>query len=299
VKKKVSVGSAAYCFGPYAINPVPIKTVIEEVGKMGFDGISLGGFKPHVHPDLYPTRDDRKRLVRMIKSNNLEVVEYGADLWSLNSLTQTDDYFKLFEKFKEFVVDCGFTMMRIDSGAPPILPDDMSYETALGKVTDLFCKVSDEAEREGITILWEFEPGFIFNKPSEVIEIYKNVNRKNFKILLDTCHANMCAVVGARQLGEKETLKGGVIEFIEMLKDKIGLVHLIDSDNTLHDDDTSTHTPFGLGVLNFEEIIPEILKAGYAEKWWVIDLCFWPNAWEVTRQCKEFVDKLNNKYCVD
>jgi sugar phosphate isomerase/epimerase len=297
--KKVSVGSAVFAFGPYARNPIPLKIIIEKLGKMGFDGISLGGFKPHAHPDLYPTMNDRKHLVRTIKNNNLEVAEYGPNLWGINSLTQTDDYFKLFNKFKEFVVDCGFTMIRIDSGAPPILPENMSYKTALEKVVDLFCKVSDEVEREGIKIVWEFEPGFIFNKPSEIIEIYENVNRKNFKILLDTCHANMCAVVGARQMGEKETLKGGVIEFIEMLKGKIGLVHLIDSDNTLHDNETSTHAPFGLGVLNFDEIIPNILKAGYTEKWWVIDLCFWPNAWKLVRQCKEFVDKLNDKYCID
>ena len=214
----------------------------------------------------------------------------------MNSLTQTDEYIKLFDRFNNFAVDCGFTMVRIDSGSPPILPVGMGYQTALNRSIDIFQIISDKAAREGITILWEFEPGFIFNKPSEVIEIFKSVDRKNFKILLDTCHANMCAVVGARQLGEKEILKGGVVEFIEMLKDKIGLVHLIDSDNTLHNDDTSTHAPFGLGILNFDEIIPEILKANYEENWWVIDLCFWPDAWEVTKQSKEFVDKLNKKY---
>ena len=295
--KKVSVGSWAYCFGPYEKNPIPLKEVLEGVAKMGYDGISLGGFKPHAHPDLFPSKDDRKRLVKMIKDHNLEIAEYGVDLWSLNSLTQTDEYLKLFDKFKNFAVDCGFMMVRIDSGSPPILPDGMDYDTAFSRIVENFQTMSYRAAKEGITILWEFEPGFIFNKPSEILKIYNNVDRKNFKILLDTCHANMCAVVGARQLGEKEVLKGGVVEFISMLKDKIGLVHLIDSDNTLHNDDTSTHAPFGLGFLNFDEIIPAILNANYEEKWWVIDLCFWPDAWEVTKQCKEFVDRLNKKYC--
>jgi sugar phosphate isomerase/epimerase len=295
--KKVSVGSWAYCFGPYEKNPISLKEVLEGVAKMGYDGISLGGFKPHAHPDLFPSKDERRRLVKMIKDHNLEIAEYGVDLWSLNSLTQTDEYLKLFDKFKNFAVDCGFMMVRIDSGSPPILPDGMDYKTALNRTIEVFQIIADKSAKEGITILWEFEPGFIFNKPSEIIRIFKSVDRKNFKILLDTCHANMCAVVGARQLGEKEVLKGGVVEFISMLKDKIGLVHLIDSDNTLHNDDTSTHAPFGLGFLNFDEIIPAILNANYEEKWWVIDLCFWPNAWEVTKQCKEFVDRLNKKYC--
>ena len=74
--KKISVGSWAYCFGPYEKNPIPLKEVLEGVSKMGCDGISLGGFKPHAHPDLYPTKDDRKRLVKMIKDHNLEIAEY-------------------------------------------------------------------------------------------------------------------------------------------------------------------------------------------------------------------------------
>jgi sugar phosphate isomerase/epimerase len=295
--KKISVGSWAYCFGPYEKSPIPLKEVVEGLSKMDCDGISLGGFKPHAHPDLYPTKADRKSMVKMIKDHKLDIAEYGADLWSLNSLTQTEQYIKLFEKFLNFAVDCDFRMVRVDSGSPPILPDRMDYKTAMNKTIDLFQIFSDKAIKHGITILWEFEPGFIFNKPSEIVEIFKNVDRKNFKILLDTCHANMCAVVGARQIGEKETLKGGVLEFIEMLKNKIGLVHLIDSDNTLHNDDTSTHSPFGLGVLDFDKIIPAILAANYEEKWLVIDLCFWPDAWNVTKQCIAFVNKLNKKYC--
>jgi sugar phosphate isomerase/epimerase len=102
----------------------------------------------------------------------------------------------------------------------------------------------------------------------------------------------MCAVVGARQYGEKEVLKGGQIEFFEMVNGMIGDIHIIDSDNTLHDDETSTHAPFGEGVINFEEVIPAIVKAGYTSEWWTIDLCFWPNAWEITEDSKKYVDSL-------
>jgi hypothetical protein len=30
--------------------------------------------------------------------------------------------------------------------------------------------------------------------------------------------------------------------------------------------------------------------------WWTIDLCFWPDAWDVTKRCKEGIDELNKKY---
>lgn len=294
--KKVSVGSWAYTFGPYQNNPIPLKTVIEEVGKMGFSGISLGGFKPHAHPDCYPTKPDKDKLVKTIVDNGLEVVEFSPDL--INPFIDLENYYKLLDKNIQFMVDCGFNILRLDTGCPPMLPKNISYRIAKDKIIEIFKTSAIKTSKEGIEVVWEFEPGFLFNKPSEVLEICDQVDEKNFSILFDTCHAYMCSVVGARQLGEKETLNEGVVEFIKLLKGKIGLVHLIDSDGTLHDNETSTHAPFGLGVLNFDEIISSILKdAGYKTDWWVIDLCFWPNAWEVTLKSKEFVDELNKKYC--
>jgi len=115
-------------------------------------------------------------------------------------------------------------------------------------------------------------------------------------VLYDTSHAHMCASVAARQPGEKETLKGGALELLQKLKGKITHIHLIDSDGTLHDNETSTHAPFGKGVLNWDQIIPEITKAGVPSDWWCIDLCFWPEAWGVTADAKRFLDKMRKKY---
>jgi len=125
--------------------------------------------------------------------------------------------------------------------------------------------------------------------------VYK-VDHPNFSILFDSCHAYMCAVLASRQLGKKETLPKGVVQFAHMLTGKIGHIHLIDSDGTLHDNETSTHAPLGTGMLNFDEIIPAILDAGYADEWWTIDLCFWPKALEVTADCKKFLDNIIKKY---
>jgi sugar phosphate isomerase/epimerase len=295
--KKVSVGSWAYCFGPYLGHPIPLDTVLEGLARMRCDGISLGGFKPHAHPDLYPTKADRKRLVRHIHDCGLEVAEYGTNLWTIDSLAYPEAYLALYRRFLDFAVDCGFTMTRVDSGHPPVLPQGMEYDKARDIVVETFRRMAEMAKPYGITVLWEFEPGFFLNKPGEIVAMHDMVGCGNFMYLLDTCHANMCAHVGARQLGERETFPGGAAELISRLKGKIGLVHLIDSDDTLHDNDTSTHSPFGEGKIDFDTIIPAILDAGYAGEWWAIDLCFWPDAWEVTRRCKEFVDGLNHKYC--
>jgi len=70
---------------------------------------------------------------------------------------------------------------------------------------------------------------------------------------------------------------------------------LIDSDNKLHDDHTSIHAPFGEGVIDFEEVVPAIRKAGFSSDWWTIDLCFWPDAWEITEASKRYLDGLFTK----
>jgi sugar phosphate isomerase/epimerase len=122
------------------------------------------------------------------------------------------------------------------------------------------------------------------------------VNSDNFGVMYDTCHAHMVAAVGARQPGVHETLPGGALELAQKLRGKIGHIHLIDSDGTLHDDETSTHAPIGDGLLDFDALLPELNNSGVPHDWWCIDLCFWPDAWAVTEKCKKATDALNAKY---
>ena len=71
------------------------------------------------------------------------------------------------------------------------------------------------------------------------------------------------------------------------------LVHLIDSDGTLHDNDTSTHAPFGTGVLDIHEIYQKLLDPAYYEGELIsIDLCFWPDAWNVTKDSYNYLRSL-------
>ena len=83
---------------------------------------------------------------------------------------------------------------------------------------------------------------------------------------------------------------------MEKLKGKVTHIHLIDSDGSLNEHNTSTHNPFGTGKLNFDKLIPAMQASGVPHDWWTIDLCFWPHAWEVTADSKKFLDKLRAKY---
>jgi len=296
---KISIGTWAYTFGEYAKKPISMEEVAKRLGDLKFDGLSLGGFKPHGHYELYPTKDSRKKLVELFKSHGLTINSYAADMWSYPFATGDNEMVKKYEeaydRSLEMCVDCGIPIIRVDTVSQTPYPPDFDYPSVWDRVVAMFKKNSQKAKKAGIMVVWEFEPGFIFNKPSEIVKMVKDVDEDNFKLQVDTCHVQMCAVVGAKQYGEKEILKGGQLEFYRMVKGMIGDIHIIDSDNKLHDDHTSVHAPFGSGYINFEEVVPAIVEAGYTSPWWTIDLCFWPNAWEITEESKKYVDKLFTK----
>ncbi len=193
-------------------------------------------------------------------------------------------------------MDLGIPGIRVDCVQPPTIFEEVDEDTARRRVVSTWQRCSAEAADKGVYVTWEFEPGFAFNKPSDIFRILDEVHSDNFGVQFDTCHAHMVAAVGARQPGKKETLPGGALELAQKLRGKINHLHLIDSDGTLHGDETSTHAPFGDGILNFDELIPELNRAGVPHNWWTIDLCFWPDAWAVTERCKKSIDELNKKY---
>jgi sugar phosphate isomerase/epimerase len=191
--------------------------------------------------------------------------------------------------------DCleDIALLRSDAGIERML----GYLPPSPRAVETWKVCAKEAADKGIYVTWEFEPGFAFNKPSDIFRILDEVNSDDFGVMYDACHAHMIAAVGARQPGQKETLPGGAVELAQRLKGKINHIHLIDSDGTLHDDETSTHAPFGDGILDFDALVPVLLDSGIKHDWWTIDLCFWPDAWAVTQKCKEGIDAINQKFC--
>jgi len=297
--KKISIGTWAYSIGPYADNPVPWQEILDKLGELGFDGLELGGFGVHPNPDLLRTEDERQSCKQGVADAGLEFSGLAANLWD-QRLINTDDttpYIAEFRKNLEFCGDLGIPAIRVDTVQPPTIFDEVDADTARHRVVSTWKECVAEAADRGIYVTWEFEPGFAFNKPSDILRILDEVDHDNFGVLFDTCHAYMVAVEGARQPGEKETLPGGAVELARKLQGKINHLHLIDSDGTLHDDETSTHAPFGEGLLDFDALIPVLNESGVPHDWWTIDLCFWADAWAVTETCKKAVDELNARFC--
>jgi sugar phosphate isomerase/epimerase len=297
-KKKVSVGTWAYIWGGYAEDPIPLETALDRVQELGFDGVELAAFPPHLAPEDFATTGSRRGIKKMLDDRGLEVSGLAADFNKVPpALVKPSEYLEVVMTNLDICHDLGIPKLRVDTISPPTeVPGGMDYESCFWRVAQVWNRTARVCANEGIELVWEFEPGFLFNKPSEVVRMVYAVDHPNFTVLFDSCHAHMCAVVGARQMGEKETLPGGAVQFAHMLTGKIGHVHFIDSDETLHDDETSTHAPFGQGILDFPSIIKAIEDAGYSDDWWPIDLCFWPQALEATAPAKKYMDKLVAEY---
>jgi sugar phosphate isomerase/epimerase len=314
MSKRTSIGSWAFTIGPYASNPIDFQTVCEKLKALGFDGVELGAFPPHPNPGnpngpddawpgAMPERSQREELRARMKEWGLEFSGIAANLWG-EKLINTDDqskYIAEFRKNSEFCRDVGIQGIRVDCVQPPTILREVDYATAMQRVVKTWQECCAIAAGNGQYVTWEVEPGFAFNKPSDAVRIHDAVNRDNFGIQYDTCHGQMVAVVGARQEGEKETYPSQV-DYIRMLDGRINHIHLIDSDNTCHkdaqgNDETSSHPPFGAGLLNFDEIMPALVKAARCpHDWWTIDLCFYPDAWAATATCKAALDELIRKY---
>lgn len=289
---KISLGSWAFSFGPYADRPVSFEDTAKRLASAEYDGIEVCGFPPHITLEKYPSNESRAGLVRFLRGLNLGVSGYAADLTPANpAVADKQTYLDLFERNCEMCADIGSPAIRVDTVAAPDSIAAIDYDAAFQRVADTWRAAAGIAQNHGIRMVWEFEPGFAFNKPSEVVAMHDSVAHPNFKVMFDTSHAYMCGVVGARQHGAKETLTGGVGEFLKMLEGRIGHIHLIDSDGTLHNDETSTHRPFGEGFIDFESLKPGLMAVPGIE-WWCIDLCFWPHSWELVEPSREFVARL-------
>ncbi|NRA76537.1 MAG: sugar phosphate isomerase/epimerase [Planctomycetes bacterium] len=301
--RRISIGSWAYTIGPYEKDPVDFFTVCEKLKELGFDGVEVGGFPPHPNPDDLPGQSQRQEIASRVREMGLEFSGLAANLWG-EHLIDTDDpsaYIAEFRKNCEFCCDMGIETIRVDTVQPPTIFESVDRQTAFQRVVDTWKECCIIATDHGLQMTWEFEPGFAFNKPTDVVQILETIPDPNFGVLYDTCHGQMVSVVGARHPGEKEILPGGQLELIEMLSGRINHIHLIDSDNTCHkaadgSDETSSHPPFGLGLLDFDTIVPALAKEAVPHDWWTIDLCFWPDAWQATASCKSSIDDLNSSY---
>lgn len=299
MKRKVAFGTWCFQFTPYDKHPVGLDEVLKRAAELGYDGVSLDG--NHANPETFPDKQSRLELARKIGDHGLEVSEFNPKIGVVGGVIiqfQPDTWVEVIAKSLEFVDQCGFTKsLRVDTRAVPCFMVETDYNRAWDTTVHAFKRAAQKASSYGLQLVWEFEPGFLFNTPSEVVKMWRDVGEPNFRLELDTAHVYLMSELGVLQQTKKETLPGGQLEFIEMCKDKVGLVHIIDNDGSLYAGITSMHNAFGTGNIDFDRVMPALRDlANYKGEWWVVDLVFNAEAWEILKDAKKFIDGLNQKY---
>ena len=289
---KVSFGSWAFSFGPYANQPVPFFDIARKLSVAGYDGIEVCGFPPHITLEDYPEVSSRRDVARRLGDLGLGVSGYSADLTLVNPtlVGNKQTYIDLFARNVDLCSAIGSPSVRVDTCTAPGIISDEEAPDMMSRLAEAWHAAADLAMRAGVKVVWEFEPGFAFNKPSEVVDLHTLVGHPNFSILFDTAHAHMCSTMCARQTGKREKLGGGVAAMLRMCEGRIGHLHLVDSDGTLYGEETSAHRPFGEGEIPFFKFAESLRATGV--EWWCVDMCFCKESWEQVEPSLKFVRSL-------
>ena len=302
MEAKISRGS--WCLGFGLPQPATLEQVVKVLSAFGYDGIELAGFFDHATPERYPDKESRKELVDWIGSHELEIVGYapgpygdfGKYPWATGGDDAVAGYQKLFDDSLQFCVDCGIPAMRVDPGDFGPLPRDADYGRAWDRVVTTFKDHAARGREMGVKMLWEYETGQIFVKPSEALKLLDDVGDPNLQLMYDVGHVQAGCVLGHNQVQPVERLEGGAVEFAQKLKGKIGHVHVCDSDSNTWQNAFGTHLGIGKGVIDFDELIPALADS-YDGEWWSVDaIPMTPESWADTWSDRFALDALLDRH---
>jgi sugar phosphate isomerase/epimerase len=300
---KISRGTWCLAFG---FDPVPtLDQVVKVLSAFGYDGVELGGFFDHATTERFPDQASRKRLRdEIVEGYGLELVGYApgpyGDFGRLPWATGGDDvlaaYMQFFDEHLQFCVDMGIPAMRVDPGDFGPLPRDADYGRVWDRVVTTFRSHAERGADVGVKMLWELETGQVFTSASETVRMLDEVGHPNFQLMYDVAHCHASIVLGHNQPQPVERLAGGHVEFIQKLAGKIGHVHMCDTDSNTWQNAFGTHLGFGKGVLDFDEIVPAFVAAGYDSPWWSVDAIpmtseSWADTWDGRLQLDALLDR--------
>ncbi len=272
----VSIGSWAFSFGTYESHPWSFEKFADFAAEAGYDGVEINGFRPHPHEEDYG-QVDAQRLRTQLADKGLGISGYAPDLRTTPPAEVPEEmYLARIARIADFVSAAEIRTVRVDTITPPNGPVATDPSEARTRLVKTWRAAAHRLADAGAKLVWEFEPGFWINRPTDIIAIVEDVDHPNFGLLFDTSHAHTLGRYGRRQGQDPELLAGGAAEFASLVAPWVRHLHLIDSDGSLHDEDTSVHLPFGQGELDFQEVLDGLGPVGAGLEWWTADYCFWP-----------------------
>ena len=168
-------------------------------------------------------------------------------------LEKPEAYRKTFQKNLDFCKAIGIPCIRVDTVTGPPGPAGKEREDALLLPSDTWNVCAEIAAKAKVKLTWEFEPGFAFNKPSRDRADGQGIDHPNFGILFDACHAHM--VRSSRHVSPqpKENAEAAAPSSSPGCSRATSTTSTSLIPTTPSTATTSTHRPFGEGVLDFDK----------------------------------------------
>jgi sugar phosphate isomerase/epimerase len=272
---QLAFGSWAFAFGPFESDPWEFGRLCRYAAEAGYDGVEINGFRPHPHDQDFADDASCARLSDQIAALGLGISAYAPDFTGTPPAeVPLADYLARIDSVLAFCRRLGIDRVRTDTVSPPGPLPDGQWTARFDHLVTAWKVAADRCADSGVRLLWEFEPGFWLNRPSEVVRVLSAIDHPNFQVLFDTSHAYAGAVAGARHGRDPEILPGGTAEYAGMVAPWLGHLHVIDGDGSLHNGETSEHLPFGTGDVPFDEVIEALGPAAPELDWWTVDFCF-------------------------
>src|SRR5262245_59940433 len=185
MKARLSIGTWAYLFNQEKPT-TDFHVILHKLQDLGYEGVELGSFGPHPSPASHPSRASRQKLKKEIADHGLALSGIAVDLWSFKkpgpSILDENPtpYMAAFLGFCAFAADLDVKTIRVDSVESPNFFETeegrkIGHKQGVDRIVSVWVKCSKMAADYGMNVCWEFEPGFVFNKPSEITQIVDGV----------------------------------------------------------------------------------------------------------------------------
>ena len=198
--------------------------------------------------------------------------DFGKYPWATGGDDAYKGYLDLFEQSVQFCVDCGIPAMRVDPGDFGPLPRDADYDAAWNRVVETFqAACRSAAASSACKMLWEYETGQIFVKPSEAVKLLDDVGDDNLQLMYDVGHVVGRLRAGAQPGPARRAARGRR----RSSSPRCSRARSATSTSATRDNNTwqnafGTHLGIGKGVIDFDELIP-VLADSYDGDWWSVD----------------------------
>jgi sugar phosphate isomerase/epimerase len=284
VRWKTAIGLNGFASGSGKYKKTyPIWEILDFASRHGFDGVELvEGWPMGDYPDV----DDRERidmLCRFYECYGLQIfsIQMGAGGAFSPVSKEREDWFGTFENRARFAKKAGCDCIGMWPGGGL---RGQSLDEAFQHLGDSFRKACDLAVELHLVPTFEIEPPFVFNTEEHLKRIFQVTDHPALKTTYDPSHYDL--------------MNGSTGNPHEMLHrigvEKIGYVHLTDTDGALRDGGTSKHLACGDGHVDIDLSLRTLRDGGF-EGWIMIDAWEIPDPYDACAKGKEAIERVRNE----